>query len=130
MKAFSEFRALLSSDGVGRKASSGAKGLGKSKDGAKSEEKVPLAGFMKHSWDSQPARATAIITWAKRFDGKSSLKPGEMATYWKKSGPKKPANPSQVCIDAEKKGWIESVGGNYSVVGHGEQMVDEIAGTG
>lgn len=85
---------------------------------------------MKHTWENQAARATAIVTWAKRYDNKESLRPTEMAAYWKKSGTKKPANPAAACIAAEQKGWLEKHAGGYAVVGHGEQMVDQVAGKG
>jgi len=131
MKAFAEFRELLSHDHPDRKSGAKSKASGKGKEASSSGEKIPFAVFMKHAWENQAARATAIVTWAKRYDNKDALKPGEMATYWKKGGTKKPANPGQVCINAERKGWLEKQsGGGYAVVGHGEQMVDQVAGKG
>ncbi|HEX2058003.1 MAG TPA: hypothetical protein VHI71_06500 [Actinomycetota bacterium] len=88
--------------------------------------KVPFGVFMKRKFPNQHATATAIFTWAKRHDGKDSMKPGEMQTYWKKVL-KKAGNPTQVCQNAEKQGWLENVGGGaYAVTGHGEQMVDKL----
>lgn len=86
--------------------------------------KIPFALFMKRDWPNQAAQATAIFTWAKRYDGKDRLKPGEMSVYWKKID-KKPGNPTMACQGAEKKGWLESVGnGYYALLGHGENMVE------
>lgn len=127
MKAFAEFRSLLSEGHVTARATSGAKSAKKEKGATDSSDKVPFAIYMKAGWESQPARATAIITWAKRYDGRPSLRPSEMAKYWKKSGSKKPGNPGQACITAEQKGWLEKEsGGSYAVVGHGEEMVDQM----
>lgn len=87
-------------------------------------ERVPFAVFMKRDWPNQAARAAAIFTWVRRYEGKDRLKPGEMAAYWKRVD-KRPGNPTMACQNAEKKGWLESVGGGYyAVVGHGEAMVD------
>jgi hypothetical protein len=88
--------------------------------------RVPLGIFMKRRFPNQHATAAAILTWAKRHDGKNSLKPGEMETYWKKVL-KKPGNSAQICQNAEKQGWLDNVGGGaYAVTGHGESMVDKL----
>jgi len=131
MKALAEFREMLSHDHSERRSGAKPKGSSKARDESATGDKIPFAVFMKHTWESQPARATAVLTWAKRYDGKESLKPAEMATYWKKSGARKPANPSQVCSIAEQKGWLEKqADGSYAVVGHGEEMVDQVVGKG
>jgi hypothetical protein len=89
-------------------------------------EKVPFGVFMKRKFPNQHATAAAIFTWAKRYDGKESMKPGEMETYWKKVL-KKPGNPTAVCQNAEKQGWLENVGGGqYAITGHGEKSVDRL----
>ncbi len=94
--------------------------------GGATDTKVPFGVFMKRQFPHQHATATAIYTWAKRHNGKDSMKPGEMETYWKKVL-KKPGNPTQVCQNAEKQGWLDNVGGGaYAVTGHGEAMVDKL----
>jgi hypothetical protein len=94
----------------------------RNEDGA---DRVPLPVFMKsRKWDNMAEYATGIFVWAKRHDDKEQMKPGDMVTYWKKVA-KKPGRPANVCAAAAREGWLESAGsGNYAVVGHGEQMVD------
>ena len=123
-EALDEFKALLDHTPVTRQpAQEAAQPTASGGQGSK----PPFAIFMKRNWPNQAATATAVLTWAKRHDGKDRLKPGEMAEYWKRFG-KKPGNPTFPCQSAEKKGWLEQLGGGYyAVTGHGEAMVDETA---
>jgi hypothetical protein len=121
LEAFEEFKTLMdkapAAAQVGGRNDAGPVDLG---------PKPPFAIFMKRDWPNHAAKATAIFTWAKRYDGKDRLRPSEMSTYWKRFD-KKPGNPTMACQGAEQKGWLESLGnGNYAVTGHGENMVDEM----
>lgn len=122
MQAFNDFKSLLDDPVVGAHASQAPTAASSSAD---SKSKPPFAVFMKREWPNQAAKATAIFTWAKRYDGRDRLKPGEMAGYWKRFD-KKPGNPTMACQGAEKKGWLEQLGnGFYAVTGHGENMVED-----
>jgi hypothetical protein len=129
MKALAEFKTLVADTPAPKrkpveKAPPPGGGQGTGAGGAGSGEKVPIAIFLRRSWPNQAAQATAIFAWAKRFDGKEKLKPGEMEAYWKKVA-KKPGNPTAVCQRAEKEGWLSAEGGGYySITGHGETMVE------
>ncbi|GEM_PF-6287224 len=120
LDAFEEFKSLIE-----KVPASATQGAGDRSAATALGEKPPFAVFMKRPWPNQGAKATAIFTWAKKFDGKDRLRPSEMATYWKKFD-KKPGNPTMACQGAEQKGWLESLGnGYYAVTGHGENMVEE-----
>jgi hypothetical protein len=121
LDALEEFKALLEKAPDEPQTSPGSGG-GSGDLGSK----PPFAIFMKRDWPNHAAKATAIFTWAKLYDGKDRLKPSEMSTYWKRFD-KKPGNPTMACQGAEQKGWLESLGnGNYAVTGHGENMVNEM----
>lgn len=133
MQALAEFDKLAASSrhrGAGAdptsKGTGGRRAGGPSGGEAPTGDKVPFGVFMKRKFPNQHAMAAAIFTWAKRYDDRKTLKPGEMETYWKKVA-KKPGNTTQVCLNAEKQGWLENVGGGqYAVTGHGEKMVDKL----
>lgn len=127
MKALAEFKGMVGETPPAQRHRDKGEGAGKEPDPNK---KIPLGTFMKRTFPKQAANATAIITWAKRHDGKASLKPSQVEGYWKKLG-KKPGNISQVCINAEGEGWLHNDGGGlYSVTEDGEAMVDALPKTG
>jgi hypothetical protein len=84
----------------------------------------PLATFVRRNWSNQAAKATAIVLWARERDEKAALKPSEVESYWRKTSGSAVKNPSQVCADAVKKGWLHNEGnGTYSVTQPGVDAV-------
>jgi len=131
MKALADFRELVASTPTKRQARD-KEGLSKEKvtpgDGTDlPDTDKPLATFVKRKWENQAAKATAIVLWAREREGKQSLKPSEIEAYWRKTSGSAVKNPSQVCTDAVKKGWLHNEGnGTYSVTQPG---IDAVNGT-
>jgi hypothetical protein len=124
MKAFAEFKNFANAQPRSRTTASSAVANGPE---AASDviSDVPLPIFVKRSWPSQAAKATAIVMWAKYREDRAGLKPGDIEAYWRRTPGKAPANPSQVCASAVAQGWLHSEGSAvYSVTGHGEAMVN------
>ena len=131
MDALGQFKELVSAteidDTSGGGSSADADQLRNTQDKSKGKtsKAQPIGAFMKREWGSQKAMVTGVAVWAKRHDKKESSKPSDLKTYVRRTSIKVPGNISQVVKNAEKEGWLHGEGGGqYSVTGPGESMVD------
>jgi hypothetical protein len=128
MEAFAEFKTLMKDVPATKRKVPPTSDTDTSEDDVRDMTEVkgsPLAVFVKRTWPNQAAKATAIVLWARENDNKSALSPSEIATYWRKTPGKAPANPAYVCQSAETQGWLHNEGrGQYSVTGHGVEMIE------
>jgi len=130
MSALAEFKTLVEADQrPPRKVTKVADHKDDGKTGTGSDQadtmdaSKPIGVFVKRKL-TQAGKATAIVYWVREREGKASLKPSEIESYWRKTPGKVPSNPPAACSGAESKGWLHNEGqGQYSITGYGEEML-------
>lgn len=87
---------------------------------------TPLPVFLKtRDLDTNALKATAILVWAERYEGKRVLSPSEVEDHWRGTPYKLPGNLARDLGNAVVQGWVKQMGhGEYAPTGFGAEEID------
>jgi hypothetical protein len=125
MAALEKFREIVAGTDFDSEGAEGNQEAAQVKP-AMSNQKEPLPVFLdKRTLGDNAARATAIVAWAQKHDGKTGgLRPAEIAENWRSTKMREPGrNLSRDVQKAVKRGMLVREGGSYKVTGFGEGQI-------